>query len=249
MINIIVNGANGQMGQETVKAIEQTKELQLVAKAGHQDDLAFLIRSTQADVVVDFTRPDCVYQNTRTILEQGARAVIGTTGLTSSQLLELQSLATQKELGAIIAPNFSVGAILMMRFAREAAQYLPNVEIIELHHDKKRDAPSGTAIKTAEMINASRKVEGAMPDCKESIPGARGANYENIAIHSIRLPGFLAHQQVIFGGTGESLTIKHDSISRSCFMPGVILACHKVMTLKNLVYGLEDILFANQSLQ
>lgn len=245
MIHIIVNGANGQMGQETVKAIENCKDLKLVAKAGSQDDLGKLILSTQADVVVDFTQPECVYQNARTILEQGARPVIGTTGLTSSEIAELRLLVVKKKLGAIIAPNFSVGAILMMRFAQEAARYLPNAEIIEMHHDKKRDAPSGTAIKTAELIKDSRTIEPLMPECKESIPGARGANYENIAIHSVRLPGFLAHQQVIFGGIGESLTIKHDSINRSCFMPGVVLACHKVMLLEHLVYGLEDILFTD----
>ncbi|MFN7097238.1 MAG: 4-hydroxy-tetrahydrodipicolinate reductase [Gammaproteobacteria bacterium] len=239
MLRIIVNGANGRMGQEVVKAVEQTTDLSLVATTGSQDDLATAIQTTKADIVVDFTRPDCVFQNTKTIIEQGAHPVIGTTGLTQQQIVELQQLAKTKQRGGVIAPNFSIGAILMMQFAEQAAHYLPHVEIIEMHHDKKLDAPSGTALKTAHMIAANRDQLPTMPTCKESIVGARGGNYENIAIHSIRLPGFLAHQMVIFGAEGESLTIKHDTISRSCFMPGVIMACRKVTALHELVYGLE----------
>jgi 4-hydroxy-tetrahydrodipicolinate reductase len=242
MSRILVNGANGRMGHETITAIEQTQDLTIVAKTGHKDDLATAIKSSEAQIVIDFTRPDCVYQNTKTIIEQGAHPVIGTTGLTQQQIIELQNLAKAKQLGGIIAPNFSIGAILMMKFAQQAAHYLSHAEIIEMHHDKKLDAPSGTAIKTAQMIAATRNSQPTMPTCKESLPGARGGNYENIAIHSIRLPGFLAHQMVIFGGEGETLTIKHDSISRSCFMPGVLLACRKVTTLKELVYGLENVM-------
>lgn len=242
MLRIMINGASGRMGQEAVKAIEQAQDLSLVAKTGHQDDLAGTIKSSEADIVIDFTRPDCVYQNTKTILEQGAHPVIGTTGLTQQQILELQGLAREKQLGGIIAPNFSVGGVLMMKFAQQAAHYLPHVEIIEMHHDKKLDAPSGTAVKTAHMIAAMRGSQPSLPICKESLVGARGGNYENIAIHSIRLPGFLAHQMVIFGSEGETLTIKHDSISRSCFMPGVLLACRKVPMLKELVYGLEYVM-------
>lgn len=242
MIRVIVNGASGRMGQETVKALAQANDFKIVAQTGHDDDLAALIQSSSAEVVVDFTRPDCVYENTKTIIEQGAHPVIGTTGLSQQQIIELQSLAKQKQLGGLIVPNFSIGAILMMKFAQQAAHYLPHVEIIEMHHDKKLDAPSGTAVKTAHMIAATRASQPDLPQCKESITGARGGNYENIPIHSIRLPGFLAHQMVIFGGEGETLTIKHDSISRTCFMPGVLLACRKVTALKELVYGLEHVM-------
>lgn len=243
MIRILVNGAQGKMGQETIKAVSQAEGLLLVAECGHQDNLAEIIRSAQADVVIDFTRPDSVYENTVIILESGARPIIGTTGLLLDQINDLQQLAKLRKTGGIIAPNFSIGALLMMYFAQQAAKYLPTAEIIELHHDKKQDAPSGTAIKTANMIAQARTRVSPLPACTELIPGARGANQENIPIHAVRLPGFLAHQMVIFGGEGETLTLKHDSINRSCFMPGVIMACHKVMELNELIYGLEQLLF------
>jgi 4-hydroxy-tetrahydrodipicolinate reductase len=169
--------------------------------------------------------------------------VVGTTGFTEEQIAELTGRSKEKHLGGLIAPNFAIGAVLMMEFAQKAAQYFPDVEIIELHHEHKLDAPSGTAIKTAEMISEVRqeKIQG-QPDEVESIPGARGANYQGMRIHSVRLPGLIAHQQVQFGSTGEGLTIRHDSYDRSSFMTGVALACRKVMTLNELIYGLEKLL-------
>ncbi|MGE3920810.1 MAG: 4-hydroxy-tetrahydrodipicolinate reductase, partial [Gammaproteobacteria bacterium] len=169
--------------------------------------------------------------------------VIGTTGLLAEQIQALQQMANEKKMGGIIAPNFSIGAALMMKFAAEAVEFLPQVEIIELHHDGKKDAPSGTAIKTAELINAKRKTIPAKKHSEELFPGSRGANVNQIHIHSIRLPGFIAHQEVIFGGHNETLTIRHDSIHRSAFMPGVILACKKVIHLNHLVYGLDHLLW------
>ena len=167
--------------------------------------------------------------------------MIGTTGFSSTQIQTLTALCAEKKLGAIIAPNFSIGAILMMQLAKTAAHYFPQVEIIEMHHAGKLDSPSGTAIKTAELIAEANNV-AAIPTTKAVLPGARGAVHQQIPIHAIRLPGLVAHEQVIFGGTGETLTIKHDSTDRQCFMPGVILACQKVMTLNRLIYGLEHLL-------
>lgn len=241
-IRIIVNGAHGRMGQEAVKAIQATTDLQLVASTGKQENLATVIKETQADVVVDFTRPDCVYENALTIIDNHAHPVIGTTGLSAKQIETLQARCQQQNLGGIIAPNFSISAVLMMKAVAELARYLPHVEIIEMHHDKKLDAPSGTAIKTASLIAAARQQIAPLPECKESIPGARGGLYENIPIHSIRLPGLVAHQEVIFGGDSETLTLRHDSIHRAGFMPGVLLSCRKVSQLKQLVYGLEHLL-------
>jgi 4-hydroxy-tetrahydrodipicolinate reductase len=241
-IRIIVNGANGRMGQEAVKAIQATHDLQLVACTGRHENLAAVIKETKAEVVVDFTRPDCVYENTLTIIENHAHPVIGTTGLSASQIETLQAKCQQQQLGGIIAPNFSISAVLMMRVTAELARYLPQVEIIEMHHDKKLDAPSGTAIKTATMIAAARQQTPALPECKENLAGARGGLYENIPIHSIRLPGLVAHQEVIFGGDSETLTLRHDSIHRAGFMPGVLLSCRKAPQLKQLFYGLEHLL-------
>lgn len=218
-IKVIVSGARGKMGVVTVNAIEAAKDLELVAQTDMQDDLANAIKSNRADVVVDFTLPDCVFKNTQTIIEQNARPVIGTTGLMPDQIEALQKQCEKHHVGGIIAPNFSLGAVLMMRYAADAAKYLSNAEIIEMHHAQKVDAPSGTAKKTAEMMQK-----------------------ENIPIHSVRLPGLFAHQAVIFGGDGETLTIRHDGMDRNAMMPGVLLACRKVMELDRLVYGLENIL-------
>jgi 4-hydroxy-tetrahydrodipicolinate reductase len=241
-IKIIVNGAHGRMGQETVQAVQDDHELELVATCDHGDNLAEKIQQTNADVVVDFTTPAAVFENTRTIIAANAHPIIGTTGLIPEQITELQQFAFEKKCGGIIAPNFSIGAVLMMRFAAEAARYLPHAEIIEFHHDGKKDAPSGTAMKTAAMIAAERKENPVDPTEKELLPGARGGKQNNIAIHSIRLPGFVAHQEVIFGGKNETLTIRHDSIHRNAFMPGVIFACKKVLSLNELIYGLEKLL-------
>lgn len=197
----------------------------------------------QADVLVDFTIPEVVYEHTRTALECGIRPVVGTTGLTQDQLYELDKLSQEKQLGAIIAPNFAIGAVLMMKFAQIAAKYMPHLEIIEYHHDKKLDAPSGTAKKTAELISQSRvEIKQGHPQEKETIEGVRGGYVDGFRIHSVRLPGFVAHQEVIFGDEGQILTIRHDSLHRSSFMPGVKMAIERVMKLDHMVYGLEHIM-------
>ncbi len=193
------------------------------------------------NVVVDFTAASQGVQNTKTIIEAGARAVIGTSGFMPEDITALTQLCEQHRLGAIIAPNFSIGAVLMMHFAALAAQHHPAVEIIELHHDKKQEAPSGTALKTADMIAATRG-DHTLNKGEELIAGARGGAHHNIPIHSIRLPGLIAHQAVMFGGTGESLTIRHDTMSREAFMPGVLLACERVMQIDHLLYGLEHLI-------
>ena len=241
-INVIVNGAKGRMGQVTVNAIKNEPTLTLVSQANKGDNLNQLIKETHAQVVVDFTPASVAYENAKKIIEAGAHPVIGSSGITAEQVKTLQMLCAEKKLGGVIAPNFSIGATLMMQFAKLASKYLPHVEIIELHHDQKVDAPSGTAIKTAEMI-AEIKTQ-IQPKVKETeiLKGARGANYHDIKIHSIRLPGLFSHQEVIFGNLGETLTLRLDAIDRQAMMPGVILACKKVITLNTLYYGLEHLL-------
>lgn len=243
---VIVNGAFGRMGQITTKTINESKNFSLVGTLGHHDNLNAAIVEHQADIVIDFTHATTVYENALVIINAGARPVIGTSGLLPDQISKLQSICTEKKIGGIIAPNFSLGAVLLMKHAAEIARHFSAVEIIEMHHDGKLDSPSGTAIKSAEMIakqlaQSPQNVNSPKP-CHETLPGARGAQCQHIPIHAIRLPGLLAHESIIFGSTGETLTLRHDSISRECFMPGVLLACHKVMTLDSLIYGLENLL-------
>lgn len=240
-IRVLVNGAFGKMGQEVVKAIQQETNFQLVGQTGSKDNLAASINSSSADIVIDFTSPHVVFENTLTILSTNARPVIGTTGLASQQITELTQRASELKRGGIIAPNFSIGALLMMQFAQRAAKFYKDVEIIEAHHPGKLDAPSGTAIKTAEMIAANRPPNATL-SFRETIPGSRGASYQGIPIHAIRLPGIVARQEVIFGGKGETLSICDNTSHREAFMPGVILGCKKVMELDHLVYGLEKVL-------
>lgn len=242
-INVLVNGAFGRMGQMTVKAIEEHPRLTLVGQTGREYDLTKAIKDSEAQVVVDFTHPDAVYANALAIIEAGAHPVIGTSGLKQNEIKSLQETCAKLKRGAIIAPNFSIGAVLMMKFACEAAKYMPSVEIIEMHHENKADSPSGTAMRSAEMIaNAVKNINESHKPSRETVPHARGANYLNIPIHAVRLPGMLAHQQIIFGEPGETFTLRHDSIDRKCFMPGVCLSCEQVVTLDKLVYGLEEIL-------
>ena len=242
-IRILVNGAFGRMGQMAAKMISEQKRFELVGQTGREYNLKNAIIDSKADVVVDFTTAEAVFTNTTAIIEANARPVIGTSGLHHDQVAQLQALCAQKKLGGIIVPNFSIGAVLMMKFAKEAAKYMPHCEIIEMHHAGKADSPSGTAIRTAEMMKESNPdINRDKKSSHEVIKGARGADYKNIPIHAVRLPGFLAHQQILFGGLGETLTFRHDSIDRQCFMPGVALACEKVMQLDKLVYGLEEIL-------
>lgn len=239
---VIVNGSKGKMGLLASKTLNEHQEFELVAQLGKEDNLAKAIVDTKAQIVVDLTRADCVYNNCLTIIKNGARPVIGTSGLLPNQIQELAALCETQQLGGIIAPNFSISAVLMMIFAAKAAQYFPEVEIIEVHHQKKLDAPSGTALKTAEMIAKARKAPKNKLNLKELVPGARGGSHCDVNIHSVRLPGVIARQQVIFGGEGETLTITDDCIDRSSFMPGIILSCQKVLQLRTLIYGLEHIL-------
>ena len=242
LVRILVNGYLGRMGQESVKAIENDPELDLVAKTDLKDDLDAIIKRSKAQVVLDFTHANIVMEVSKKIIESGARPVIGTSGLLPSQIKKLQNLCREKNMGGLIVPNFAIGAVLMMKFSKEAAKYLPNAEVIELHHDGKLDAPSGTAIKTANMISEIRNSFSNPISEKEIIPGSRGGSSQGVKIHSIRLPGLIAHQEVIFGGQSQTLTIRHDSFHRESFMPGVCLACKKVLSLNELVYGLEELL-------
>lgn len=253
-IKVIIAGFKGKMGQAAYKMVTEDNTLEVVGLldpltsqkevAGvpvfnQKEDLIGL----EADVWVDFTTPKVAYEHTRFALEHGFAPVVGTTGFTSDEIEELIELSRKRELGGLIAPNFAVGAVLLMQFAAQAAKYFPNVEIIELHHDQKKDAPSGTAIKTAELISKVRpqKPQGAM-DEKEVLPGARGAELDGMRIHSVRLPGLVAHQEVIFGGQGEGLTLRHDSYDRQSFMTGLNLGIKEVVNKKELVYGLEYLL-------
>lgn len=241
-IRVLVNGAAGKMGQETVKAVQNDPALQLIGQTEKSDDLVAAIKANKAEVVIDFTSPTAAYDNALAILSTTAKPVIGTTGFTKDQIGDLSQRCKQLKRGAVIAPNFSIGAVLMMEFAKQAARYYSHAEIIEYHHAGKKDAPSGTAIKTAEMIAESCKQAMKVNPIHETLPGSRGANSQGIAIHAVRLPGVMAAEDVIFGELGETLTIRHNTIDRAAFMSGVLLACKKVMELDYLVYGLEKLL-------
>ncbi len=254
MIRLIVSGAAGKMGREVIKAIAQQEDMQVVAGVDPTldvidqikvyTDLAQAIRETKPHVVIDFTHPGVVKQNIEVCLAHNIRMVVGTTGLAAQELEELQMRVKDRDWAALIVPNFAIGAVLMMRFAAEAAQFFPNMEIIEYHHEQKKDAPSGTAIKTAEMISQVLKNSPDQQDndSYEKIMGSRGGQLGNVQIHSVRLPGYVAHQEVICGLSGQSLTIRHDSTDRVCFMPGVVLAVEKIHSLRGVIYGLENIL-------
>lgn len=239
---VIINGAKGKMGQLAIRALSSCDEFELVAELGREHDLQKEIQTHQAEIVIDLTRADSVYQNAITIIKNGAHPVIGTSGLLEDEIKELQKQCEDLNLGGLIVPNFSIGAVLMMQFAEKAARWLSEVEIIETHHQNKLDAPSGTALKTAQMIANARQVKRQELHLKELVQGARGANYQDVPIHSLRLPGVLARQEVIFGQKGETLTIKHDSIDRCSFSPGIILACQTVKQLNKLVFGLDHFL-------
>jgi 4-hydroxy-tetrahydrodipicolinate reductase len=242
-INVLINGAFGRMGQTTVKAIENDPRFNLVGQTGREYDLKKSIQDSKAEIVIDFTGPHAVYDNANVIIDCNVHPVIGSSGLTLNDVKKLQARCEKMKLGGIIAPNFSIGAVLMIKYAQEIIKYMPRVEIIELHHENKADSPSGTAIRTAETLAASLDNKIPAPkSSKETVKGARGATHCQIPIHSVRLPGILAREEIIFGEPGETLTLRHDSIDRECFMPGLLLACEKVMTLDHLVYGLEEIL-------
>ncbi|RYD06793.1 dihydrodipicolinate reductase [Desulforamulus aquiferis] len=265
MIRVVVAGALGKMGQESCKAIINADGMELVGAVdnrligselgpiiGNTDikvtisgELNQLLEAVQPDVLVDFTRPEVVQGDIEIALKNGVRQC-STTGMSMADINRFINMASEKKLGGLIAPNFAIGALLMIKFATEAAKYLPHVEIMELHHDQKVDAPSGTAMKTAELISEVRgNMSQGAPGEFEKIEGVRGGNFEGLRIHSVRLPGLVAHQEVIFGGVGQTLSIRHDSISRESFMPGLIMAVRKVMNLEQMVYGLDNLLFEN----
>ena len=272
-IPVIVNGAAGKMGREVIKAVAQASDLILMGAidttpqhqgkdagelAGLSEPLEVPIsnqlepmlayvageRQMQPGVLVDFTHPDVVYNNIRSAIAYGIRPVVGTTGLSPAQIQELSDFAEKASTGCLIIPNFSIGMVLLQEAAVRASQYFDHVEIIELHHNQKADAPSGTAIQTAQLLGELGKTfNTAMVEETEKIAGARGSLAdEGIRIHSVRLPGLIAHQEVIFGAAGQIYTLRHDTSDRACYMPGVLLAIRKVNQLKSLVYGLEKIL-------
>ena len=242
MIKVGVLGARGRMGAEVIKAVTASADLELVAALDLGDSLDQLI-SSGAQVVVDFTTPDSVMANLEFLISNGINAVVGTTGFDDARVAKLQALtAANPKVGVLIAPNFAIGAVLMMEFATKAAKYFESAEIIELHHPDKVDAPSGTAARTAELMTQARKDAklSAAPDATNSgIPAARGGKVGDIPVHSIRLRGLVAHQEVLLGGLGETLTIRHDSLDRAGFMPGVLLGVRKVISNPGLTHGLD----------
>ena len=244
-INVAVLGAKGRMGAETVKAIAAATDLQLVAQIDLGDSLEQLTASG-AQVVVDFTHPDAVMKNLEFAINNGIHVVVGTTGFDDAKLNLVKGwLEKNPKVGAVIAPNFGLGAVLMMQFAAKAARYFESVEIVELHHPDKADAPSGTASRTADLITQARKSASrpAMPDKTSSgLQGARGAKVGDVPIHSVRLRGLVAHQEVLLGDQGETLSIRHDSIDRTGFMPGVLLAVREVVKTPGLTFGLEHLM-------
>ena len=271
IIPVVINGAAGKMGREVVKAVAQAEDMILVGAIDHSPEhqgkvagelaglgealevpitdqfepmLAFAAQERQPGVMVDFTHPSTVYNSVRAAIAYGVRPIVGTTGLSPTQIYDLTEFADKASTGCLIIPNFSIGMVLLQQAAIQASQYFEHVEIIELHHNQKADAPSGTAIQTAQMLAEMGKTyNSAAVEETEKLPGARGSKAENgIRIHSIRLPGLIAHQEVIFGAAGQVYTLRHDTSDRACYMPGVLLAIRKVLQLKSLVYGLEKIL-------
>ncbi|MFJ6385550.1 4-hydroxy-tetrahydrodipicolinate reductase [Kitasatospora sp. NPDC092039] len=244
-LRVAVIGARGRIGSEAVKAVEAAPDLELVATLGRGSEPRELTEAG-AQVAVELTHPDSVMGNLDYCLHHGIHVVTGTTGWTDERLATVRGwLDEAPELGLLIAPNFSIGAILGMKFSQVAARYFESVEVVELHHDRKADAPSGTATRTAQLIAAARAEAGRPPQqdpTTHSLPGARGADVDGVPVHAVRLRGLLAHQQVMFGDTGETLTIRHDSLHHSSFMPGILLGVRKVVDTPGLTFGLEHFL-------
>ncbi len=242
-MKVAVLGAKGRMGTEAVAAINAATDLTLSAALDIEDSLDKLIQ-TGTEIIVDFTTPDSVMKNLEFAINNGIHVVVGTTGFDDKKIGHLKTLLNkQPKVGTLIAPNFGLGAVLMMQFSQTAAKYFESAEIIEMHHANKIDAPSGTAVRTAEMITAARKESNKanMPDATiSSLPGARGAKVGDVPVHSIRGHGYVAHQEVVFSDAGETLTIRHDSINRSGFMPGVLIGIRNVIKFPGLTIGLEN---------
>jgi 4-hydroxy-tetrahydrodipicolinate reductase len=269
-IPVVVNGATGKMGRETIKAISQAEDMTLIGAIARNPEnlgkdigeiagcgvlevlvtsdlegtLAFASQQKQLPVMVDFTHPDRVYDQIRSAIAYGVRPVVGTTGLTGQQLQDLAEFADKASMGGLVIPNFSIGMVLMQQAAVQASKFYDHVEIIELHHNQKADAPSGTSLQTAQILaEMGKPFNPPRVSEKEHLPGSRGGQApEGIRIHSIRLPGLIAHQEIIFGAPGEIYTLRHDTSDRACYMPGVLLAIRKVLELKALIYGLDKIL-------
>jgi 4-hydroxy-tetrahydrodipicolinate reductase len=244
-IRVGVLGARGRMGAEVCRAVDAAPDMRVVAMVD-QGDLMFDVSDAGAEVVVDFTQPDVVMDNIRFAVDHGIHCVVGTSGFDAAKLATISGWLQEKpEVGVLIAPNFAIGAVLSMRFAELAARYYESVEIIELHHPRKVDAPSGTAAHTARLIAAARTQAGVgpAPDATtQALEGARGAVVDDIPVHSVRLSGLVAHQEVLFGGEGETLTIRHDSLDRQSFMPGVLLAVRSVLGRSGLLVGLDKVM-------
>ncbi len=268
-IPVVVNGAYGKMGREVIEAVDQAEDMTLVGAVGKNpellgqdigevigykplevpimNDLEATLVAAQSEglaVMVDLTHPDSVYESVRAAIAYGVRPVVGTTGLSNQQIRDLAEFADKASIGCLIVPNFSIGVVLMQQAAQQAAQYFDHVEIIELHHNQKADAPSGTAVQTAQML-AEVQPSFNIPLVKETetIAGARGGTTpEGINIHSVRLPGLIAHQEILFGSPGQLYTLRHDTSDRASFMPGVLLCVRRVMALKSLIYGLDKLL-------
>lgn len=257
MIKVGVVGASGKMGSEVVKTVIENSDMELVCAIDKfgvgnnvyndiyiEGNIKEALEIHKPEVVVDFTQPDTIFENAKLYLNMGIKPVIGTTGLKAQEIKELEELSKEKNVGCFIAPNFTIGAVLMMIFARTASKYFDNAEILEFHHNQKKDAPSGTAIKTAELM-AQVKENFAQNNCAETetIKGSRGGcGNSNIQIHSIRMPGFMASQEILFGAPGQILKIRHDSVDRKCYMSGVSLGIRHVYKENNFTYGLENIL-------
>jgi 4-hydroxy-tetrahydrodipicolinate reductase len=268
-IPVVVNGACGKMGQEVIKAVDAAADMTLVGAVDKKpemmgqdigevigykplevpitNDLEATLVMAQSEglaAMVDFTHPKTVYESVRAAIAYGVRPVVGTTGLSPEQIQDLAEFAEKASIGCLIVPNFSIGVVLMQQAAQQAAQYFDHVEIIELHHNQKADAPSGTAVKTAQMLaEANKSYNAPLVDETETLPGSRGGTTQDgIHIHSVRLPGLIAHQEILFGAPGQLYTLRHDTTDRSSFMPGVLLCIRRVMPLKSLIYGMDKIL-------
>lgn len=248
MIKVAVCGAYGKMGREVCNAVNEDSSMELVAKVDIQGEAYKTIeeaeKSNDIDILIDFTQPSSIFENAKFCLNNGIKMVIGTTGLKDEEIAYLKKLSEDKKTGCFIAPNFSTGAVLMMMFSKMASKYFDNAEIIELHHNQKKDAPSGTAIKTALMMSEEKETF-KKGNCKEveTLDGSRGGtSYSDIQIHSVRMPGYMASQEVIFGSSGQVFTIRHDSVDRKCYMPGILMAVKHVFKNNDFTYGLDNIL-------
>ena len=237
-------GFKGRMGAVILPGLEREPDVEVVARIEQGDDLVAACRAARAEVVVDFTVPAAASSNARKILEAGCHGVVGTTGFTEDDLVDLDARARAAGRALLVAPNFALGVLLMIRFAAEAARWFPRSEIVEIHHDGKLDAPSGTALRTAEAVGAagSGATRDAAKAASDARTDARGGLHAGVPVHSVRLPGFLAHQEVMFGGAGEVLTIRHDAFSRECYLPGVLLGVRAVRGRVGLLRGLESVL-------